>query len=71
MARIIHFGEDGCHRLMVLESAGYTVDRCETIQDIEFYLRSPDRLDAIILSAESTRTYRVADFLVNGDCLSR
>lgn len=67
MARIIHFGEDGCHRLMVLESAGYTVVRCETIQDIEFYLRSPDRLDAIVISGEPSRSSRVANFLVNGE----
>ena len=67
MARIIHFGEDSCHRLMVLEGVGYVVQRCESIQDIEFYLRSPHLPDAIIISGELQRTPRVATFLSNAD----
>jgi len=67
MARIIHFGEDSCHRLMVLEGVGYTVERCESIQDIEFYLRSPHLPDAVVISGELQRASRVATFLSNAD----
>jgi hypothetical protein len=67
MARIIHFGEDSCHRLMVLEGVGYTVERCESIQDIEFYLRSPHLPDAVVISGELRKASRVATFLSNAD----
>jgi hypothetical protein len=67
MLRIIHFGEDSCHRLMVLESAGYMVERCESIQDIEFYLRSPHLPDAVVVSDDLQRASRVATFLSNAD----
>src|SRR5258708_16784159 len=30
-ARVIHFGPDDCHRLIVLESAGYAVDACDSL----------------------------------------
>jgi hypothetical protein len=67
MARIIHFGEDNCHRLMVLEGVGYAVERCESIQDIEFYLRSPLLPDAVVISGELHRASRLATFLSNAD----
>jgi hypothetical protein len=67
MVRIIHFGEDSCHRLMVLEGVGYSVGRCESIQDIEFYLRSPHLPDAVVISGELRKASRVATFLANAD----
>lgn len=65
MARIIHFGEDSCHRLMVLEGVGYAVERCESVNDLEYYLRSPDRPDALIVSGELRAASRVVNFLAN------
>ena len=65
MARIIHFGEDSCHRLMVLEGVGYAVERCESIKDLEYYLRSPHRPDALIVSGELRAASRVVTFLAN------
>jgi hypothetical protein len=67
MARIIHFGEDSCHRLMVLEGVGYAVERCESIQDLEYYLRSADRPDAVIISSELGGESRVARCVSNAE----
>ena len=67
MLKIIHFGEDSCHRLMVLEGVGYSVERCESIENIEYYLRSPDPPDAIIISDEFGKASRVVAYLANVD----
>ena len=65
MARIIHFGDDSCHRLMVLESVGYAVERCESIKDLEYYISCPQRPDALILSGELRAASRVLAFLAS------
>ncbi len=67
MAKIIHFGEDSCHRLMVLEGVGYSVERCESVENIEFSLRSPDRPDAVVISDECGKASRVVAYLANMD----
>ncbi|WP_348261204.1 hypothetical protein P8935_15515 [Telmatobacter sp. DSM 110680] len=66
MAIIIHFGEDNCHRSMVLEGFGYTVEKCDSIQDVLLYLRSPRLPDAVVL-AELREASRVAALLTKSD----
>ena len=38
VAKIIHFGPDDCHRLLVLQSTGYAVEHCNSL----FHLRMND-----------------------------
>lgn len=49
-ARVIHFGPDDCHRLMVLRSAGYAVDDCRSLIQLRTCLTSGDRADALVTS---------------------
>lgn len=49
-ARVIHFGPDDCHRLMVLRSAGYTVNGCESLAQLRRLLLAGDEADAVMLS---------------------
>ena len=50
IARVIHFGPDDCHRLMVLRSAGYAVDICQSMNQLRNQLEMEAALDAVILS---------------------
>lgn len=47
-ARVIHFGPDDCHRLMVLRSAGYSVDGCNSLNQLRASLVSG--ADAVLMS---------------------
>jgi hypothetical protein len=49
-ARVIHFGQDSCHRLSVLEKAGYSVDGCSSISQLSAALQSPDEPDAVVMT---------------------
>lgn len=49
-ARVIHFGPDDCHRLMVLRSAGYAVDGCESLAQLRRLLLTKTKADAVMLS---------------------
>lgn len=49
-ARVIHFGPDDCHRLMVLRSAGYAVDGCVSLAQLRASLLAESRADAVLLS---------------------
>jgi hypothetical protein len=49
-ARIIHFGPDDCHRLMVLRSAGYAVDGCESLAQLRRLLMAEGVPEAVLLS---------------------
>jgi hypothetical protein len=64
-ARIIQFGEDSCHRLMVLAGAGYSVERCGSVNEIESHLRSSDPPDALVITDELGKASRVAGYLAN------
>ena len=64
-ARIIQFGEDNCHRLMVLVRAGYSVERCWSITEIESYLRSPNPPDALVITDEFGKASPIAVYLAN------
>jgi hypothetical protein len=49
-ARFIHFGPDDCHRLMVLRSAGYTVDGCVSLPQLRRLLLAGGEAEAVLLS---------------------
>lgn len=49
-SRMIHFGPDDCHRLMVLRSAGYTVQDCHSLAQLRVTLEADDAPDAVLLS---------------------
>ena len=50
IARVIHFGPDDCHRLMVLRSAGYDVEVCQSVTKLQTRLELEAAPDAVILS---------------------
>ena len=49
-ARVIHFGPDDCHRLMVLQSAGYAVEECEYLAQMRGQLAEGAAVDAMLVS---------------------
>jgi hypothetical protein len=49
-ARVIHFGPDDCHRLMVLRSAGYAVDGCMSLAQLRASLLGGRAADAVLMS---------------------
>ena len=49
-ARVVHFGPDDCHRLMVLESAGYTVEDCRCLGELRGALGGGAVVDAVLVS---------------------
>jgi len=49
-ARVIHFGPDDCHRLMVLESAGYAVENCDCLAELPRALADSAEVDAVLVS---------------------
>ena len=49
-ANIVHFGIDNCCRLLVLRSAGYTVDDCPSVARLSLIFEQRDGADAVILS---------------------
>lgn len=57
-ARVIHIGADNCHRLPVLEQAGYTVDVCTSIGELAEALESEDgsgeSIEALLLAESET-----------------
>jgi len=49
-ARVIHFGPDDCHRLMVLRTAGYAVDNCNSLIQLRSSLLTGGGADAVLVS---------------------
>lgn len=49
-SKVIHVGEDICHRLPVLESAGYRVEACTSIPEIQAALDPKEPPDAVLIS---------------------
>jgi hypothetical protein len=49
-ARVIHFGPDDCHRLMVLRSAGYKVDGCVSLGQLRASLLAAGEAGAVLVS---------------------
>ena len=50
IARVIHFGTDDCHRLMVLRSAGYAVENCGSLGQLRACLADDSAADALLIS---------------------
>jgi len=48
--RIVHFGEDTCHRLSVLKSAGYFVAKCDNVEQLQAALQSEYGADAVLMT---------------------
>jgi hypothetical protein len=48
--RILHFGQEFCHRLPVLKSAGYRVDECVSISQLQFRFQSGFQPDAVSMA---------------------
>src|ERR1700680_5076279 len=49
-ARVIHFGPDDCHRLIVLRSAGVSVDACNSLGQLWVSLTAGGEADAVVMS---------------------
>ena len=49
-ARVIHFGVDDCHRLMVLRSAGFSVDIFSSLGQLRTFLLAGGEADVLFLS---------------------
>lgn len=49
MARVIHVGTDTCHRLPVLQSAGYRVDTCISLPELRDALTAHKQLHAVLI----------------------
>ena len=48
-ARILHYGQDPCHRLFVLRSAGYSVGQCGSVTQLRAALLS-EETDAVVIT---------------------
>ncbi len=64
IAKVIHFGTDECHRLMVLRSAGYAVENCASLAQLCACLAAGEPADAVLMSDSDHATPREAVALV-------
>lgn len=53
--RIIHFGPDHAHRLMVLRSAGYAIDDCDSLDGLERAFEIEPGADAVAVTETDAR----------------
>ena len=54
-ARVIHFGDDDCHRVAVLRRAGYVVAEAADLADLRAHLRSMVDCDAVLIAEDEDR----------------
>jgi hypothetical protein len=47
---ILHFGQDSCHRIPVLESAGYRITDCRSVIQLRTILQTGTFADAVVLT---------------------
>jgi hypothetical protein len=52
--RILHFGDDECNRIIVLRSAGYSVEACPSLPNLDAALRNGGEPDAFVFAEERT-----------------
>jgi hypothetical protein len=50
IAKVVHFGTDDCHRLMVLRSAGYVVEDCASLVQLRAVLAGATEIEAVFMS---------------------
>jgi hypothetical protein len=48
-ARVIHFGTDDCHRQSMLRRAGYEVESCRDLIQLQAALQSDGKADAVMI----------------------
>jgi hypothetical protein len=63
-ARIVHFGFDDCHRLMVLRGAGYSVEECTGIVQLSAVLSGSEEVDAVVFAENDGDVPRGAILLI-------
>jgi hypothetical protein len=63
-ARIVHFGFDDCHRLMVLREAGYSVEECAGVVQLSAILSRPEEVDAVVFAENDGDVPRGAILLI-------
>lgn len=49
-AHVLHFGDDDCHRVSILESAGYNVEQCASLRQFVANLQAGSQRDAIFIT---------------------
>lgn len=49
-ARVLHLGEDDCHRVSILESAGYGVEPCVSLEQLQADLQTGSNHEAIFVT---------------------
>jgi hypothetical protein len=59
-ARVLHFGEDGCHRLAVLRSVGFYADLCDSSAELEQRIQAGN-LDAVLFTELPLRPPELAE----------
>lgn len=67
-ARIIHIGADTCHRLPVLESAGYLVHLCLSVLQLQEVFAAEEQLDAVLISEAGGLKHQEAALLARSRC---
>ena len=66
-AKIIQFGEDSCHRSMILQEAGYSVQGFKSVMEFRAALRSSGAADAVVITDETGNLPSEAISLVKSD----
>jgi hypothetical protein len=56
--RVVHIGTDQCHRVLVLESAGYEVDGCNSVEELQRAFKRVESLAAVLVSESQGAVYR-------------
>jgi len=63
LIRMIHFGLDDCFRIPILESAGYSVDQCDSVSQLHAALLEADQADVVMMVENERYDPRGAMFL--------
>jgi hypothetical protein len=58
--RIVHFGSDACHRLLVLQDAGYAINDCRSIPELRSALEKKRQTAAVVMTGSRGTTGRTA-----------
>jgi hypothetical protein len=66
--KIVHFGIDCRYRLRVLRDAGYAVESCYTVSELQLVLYVNRNLDAIIIDASERQAPHTAIDLARSHC---
>jgi hypothetical protein len=67
-ARVIHFGVDDCHRVTVLQGAGYDVKESLSLDRLRIDLKTERDVDAVFISEDDRSSTERAAELVRRHC---